>query len=115
MAKEKKQTSSSKPAKKSPRPQRLPGMEDAKIAELENKALDYADIRDERIKLSVQEGDLKKELLTLMKARKLEHYAHGSVTIDIVHESENVKVKVKAQSTEELSHEEAEDSATTVN
>ena len=82
--------------KKTPRPQTLPGMEDAAIEVLEEKALQYADVRDSRISLSQQEGELKGELLTLMKAQKREHYEHGNIVIDVVHEKENVKVKVKA-------------------
>jgi hypothetical protein len=96
-----------KPAKKTPRPQLLPGMEDNKIEALEEIALDYADVRDERIKLSQQEGELKGQLLQLMKAQKREHYQRGRIIIDIVHEEENVKVKVKSEAVdkEEPSHE----------
>lgn len=83
-------------------PQRLPGMEDPAVEALEEKALQYAQVRDERIGLSQKEGELKEVLLALMKAQERTHYHHGSITIDIVHEKENVKVKVKA-SEEELS------------
>lgn len=79
-------------------------MEDAAIQALEDKALEYAEIRDQRIALSGQEGELKKELLALMKANKRTHYQHNNILIDIVHEEENVKVKIKAAD-EEPSHE----------
>lgn len=92
MAKAKKKV----PVNKSPRQQPLTGMEDAKIDALEEIALDYADLRDQRIKLGQHEGELKKQLLALMKAQKREHYHRGTITIDIVHEKENLKVKVKA-------------------
>jgi hypothetical protein len=91
---------------KRPRQQRLPGTEDAAIEVLEEKALEYADVRDQRISLSGQEGELKQELLALMKANKREHYQRGNILIDIVHEEENVKVKIKSASAEdEPSHE----------
>lgn len=36
-----------------------------------------------------------------MKAQKKEHYHRGNIKIDIVHEKENVKVKMKTASEEE--------------
>ena len=95
-----------KPAKKSPRPQSLPGMEDNRIEALEEIALSYADVRDERIGFSQREVELKGQLLQLMKAQKREHYHRGTISIDIVHEKENVKVKVKTDEEDEPSHEE---------
>lgn len=82
--------------KKGPRSQPLPGMGDAKIEVLEDKALEYAEVRDSRISLSQKEVELKGQLLDLMKAQKREHYHRGAIKIDIVHEKENIKVKVKA-------------------
>ncbi len=41
-----------------------------------------------------------------MKAQKREHYHRDNIRIDIVHESENIKVKVKAGSEEGESEEE---------
>jgi hypothetical protein len=84
------------PAKKGPRQQSLEGIGDARIEVLEDKALQYAEVRDERIGLSQKEGELKGQLLDLMKAQKREHYQRGNIRIDIVHEKENIKVKVKA-------------------
>lgn len=91
--------------KKGPRQQQLPEMEDRKVQVLEDKAQEYAEVRDQRIGLSQQEGTLKSELLQLMKAQKREHYHRGPIVIDIVHEKENIKVKVKAGSDEEDSTE----------
>lgn len=87
--------------KSGPRQQRLPEMEDPKIQSLEDKALEYAEVRDQRISLSQKEGEFKGQLLQLMKAQKREHYHHGSIRIDIVHEKENIKVKVKAAGSED--------------
>jgi hypothetical protein len=96
--------------KKGPRPQSLPGMEDGKVEVLEDKALEYAEVRDQRISLSQQEGELKAELLGLMKAQKREHYVHENVEIHIVHEKENVKVKVKSAGSDDEESEDEEDS-----
>lgn len=90
-----------KEVKKGPRQQQLPEMEDRKIEALEDKALQYAEVRDERIGLSSKEVELKGNLLDLMKAQKREHYHRGAIKIDIVHEKENIKVKVKAADDED--------------
>ena len=87
--------------KKGPRQQRLPEMEDPKVEALEDQALRYAEVRDQRMSLSQQEIELKGQLLDLMKAQKREHYQRGPIKIDIVHEKENIKVKVKAGSGED--------------
>jgi hypothetical protein len=86
--------------RKKPRQTSLPGMENRKIAELQRTALDYADVRDQRMELSKQESDLKKELLGMMHTHKMEHYEYGNVIVDVVHEEETVKVKVKAENEE---------------
>ena len=90
-----------KEVKKGARQQQLPEMEDNKISVLEDLALSYAEVRDERMGLSKQEVELKGKLLDLMKAQKKEHYHRGNIKIDIVHEKENVKVKVKTGQEEE--------------
>jgi hypothetical protein len=81
-----------KKGKKNPR---LPGMEDAEIEELEEAAEEYADIRDQRQELTVEEVRLKKELLDLMHANKKTEYNHNGVSIKVVVESEKVKVRIK--------------------
>jgi cell shape-determining protein MreC len=73
---------------------RLPGMEDAEIEELENLAKQYARIRDKRQALTTQEVDLKDLLLKAMKKNKKTEYSHGKVTIKIVAEEETVKVRI---------------------
>jgi hypothetical protein len=94
---------------KGPRQQNLPEMEDRKIEVLEDLALQYAEVRDERIGLSSKEVELKDKLLDLMKAQKREHYHRGAIKIYIVHEKENVKVKVKAADDEDSEGGEAEE------
>ena len=71
-----------KEVKKGPRQQRLPEMEDSKISVLEDHALSYAEVRDERMGLSKREVELKGKLLDLMKAQKKEHYKRGNIKID---------------------------------
>ena len=92
-----KKKTAAKEVKKGARQQQLPEMEDNKIAVLEDHALSYAEVRDERMGLSKREVELKGKLLDLMKA----HYHRGNIKIDIVHESENIKVKVKKAAEDE--------------
>ena len=101
MATKKAANKAAKEVKKGPRQQRLPEMEDSKISVLEDNALSYAEVRDERMALSAKEVELKGKLLDLMKAQKKEHYKRGNIKIDIVHEKENVKVKIKAAAGDE--------------
>ena len=63
----KKKSASKKSAKETPakpKQSRLPGMEDSAIEELESLAEHYATIRDKRIALSKNEGELQDDLLT---------------------------------------------------
>ena len=75
--------------------QNLPGMEDRAIEALESAAIDYAEVRDERIALNAREVQLKGLLLGLMKQHKRERYENDAVSIRLVHEKETVKVKIK--------------------
>jgi hypothetical protein len=84
-----------KKSKKIPRQQVLAGIGDTKIAAIENAALDYAEIRDQRQELTTQEVDLKKKLLDLMHAKKLTEYKRNGISVKVVLEQENVKVRVK--------------------
>ena len=64
----------------------LPGMEDTKITEIENLALKYAGVRDERMVLTQEEGQLKKALLTAMKKAHKKTYKRHIVEVQIVME-----------------------------
>lgn len=81
--------------------QRLPGTEDAKIAELQTLAEDYADIRDERQGLTQKETGLKSKLITAMKKHKKKEYDFGGVHIELVVEKETVKVKIRSNGDDE--------------
>ena len=79
---------------------RLPGMEDAGIPEIEDAAYKYAKIRDRRISAGNQEKQQKDLLLALLKKHNKRNYEHNGVTIEIVVESESVKVRVKDEEEE---------------
>lgn len=89
-----------KPVKKSPRQEQLPGMEDRAIKAIDNAAGDYADVRDERQKLTAQEASLKTELLNLMHKFKKTHYKHGTVEITVKPEGEKITVRIKDENEE---------------
>lgn len=91
---------STKPKKSIPRQERLPGTE-GKFDDLHEAAIKYAEIRDERMRLNGEEVELKAELLKLMKKHKKETYSYMGVVIDVVHEEEDVKVKVKKPAEEQ--------------
>src|SRR6266478_6507847 len=80
-----------------PRQEVLPGVGDVKIAAIENAALDYAEIRDQRQELTTQEVDLKKKLLDLMHAKDLKEYKRNGISVKVILEQENVKVRVRAE------------------
>ena len=69
MATKKAEKKAAKEVKKGPRQQQLPEMEDNKISVLEDLALSYAEVRDERMGLSKQEVELKGKLLDLMNLK----------------------------------------------
>ena len=82
-------------SKSKPKQDRLPGTEDAAIQELEAAAEEYAETRDQRQALLVEEVEQKAAILALMTKYKREHYEHNGITIDLVPEDIKVKVKIK--------------------
>jgi len=76
-----------------PRQQQL--VEDRTIAELEDIAESYAEIRDRRIALNQEEADLKQQAMALMKKHKKKHYARDGIEITLEPGEETIKVKVK--------------------
>ena len=72
----------------------LPGIE-RKLKDLHDCALEYAEKRDARQALLAEEVDLKVKLLALMKKYKKETYEYNGVSIQVVHEEETVKVRIK--------------------
>ena len=86
-----------KEPKKIARQDRLPGMKDAKISALQNAALDYAEIRDQRQELTKQEVDLKTRVINLMHKHGKDTYDYQNVHIELVKEDETVKVRIKKQ------------------
>jgi hypothetical protein len=70
-------------------------MEDERLDQLHVLAEDYVVIRDRRIALNKEEKPLKDSLLSAMHAHGKTHYHHNGLIIDVVHESEKVKVKLQ--------------------
>lgn len=89
-----------KTRRKGPRQSALPGLEDRAISELQDAALSYAEVRDERMELTKQESDQKALVLAVMKKHGKTHYAHGNVIVDLVPEDVKVKVKILAEGEE---------------
>jgi hypothetical protein len=79
------------------KPQDLPGMEDRAIKPLQEAAMEYAEIRDQRISLNTQEAELKKRVRSLMHKHERTHYAYDGVDIELLPPDgeEQVKVRVK--------------------
>ena len=96
----KKKSVSEKP-KKIARQDDLPGMEDRTIKALEDAALDYAEIRDERQALTLREAELKTKLIDLMHQLKKTEYQKGNISISLVVEKEKVRVRVKKEESDE--------------
>lgn len=76
-----------------PRQQNL--IEDRAIKPLEDQAEDYADIRDRRMEAGKEEVTAKKRLLELMKKHGKEKYHRGGITVQVIHEKESVRVRVR--------------------
>jgi hypothetical protein len=109
-----KQSNNSKPklvAKKGPRQQSLPGLEDRAIAVLDDAALSYAEIRDQRMELTLQETQAKDKVSKLMHKRGKTKYQHGNILIELIPEGEKVKVRIKPEGEENESPAEEEISA----
>jgi len=78
----------------------LPGMEDREITELQELALEYAEARDKRMAIGIEEVELKKKLLSMMKRHHKKSYSYNGVEIEVVTEEETVKVRVRKKDEE---------------
>jgi hypothetical protein len=81
-------------ATRAPRSQDLPGMEDRNLADLEEVAIEYAQLRDERMALTKQEVALKARTLALMQKYSRTTYRREGLEIERVTPDETVKVRV---------------------
>jgi hypothetical protein len=79
----------------------LPGMEDRKLTDLHEKALEYAAVRDERMVLTKKESELKAELIPLMQKYGKDKYCIEGVEIELQPGEPSIKVKVTKDDTEE--------------
>jgi hypothetical protein len=101
MSTKKKQKSKPKPKtnhtqkhKKGPRQLPIPGTEDREIATLNDAALDYAELRDQRVAALAAEIQAKATLLDLMHSYKKTNYKYDNIFIEITPEGEKLKVKI---------------------
>ena len=94
----KKEAKAQKKSRRIPRQNPLPGMEDGKLQAIENAALDYAELRDERQALTVKEVELKQKLIDLMHKHEKTEYKRNGISVKLVVEQEGVKVRVKDES-----------------
>lgn len=93
--------SATKKAKKLPKQEQLPGVENAAIKEIEDAALEYAEGRDERMEATRVEVERKQKLIDAMHAAKKTEYKRGNISITLVTEKESVKVKIKDEAEED--------------
>ena len=82
--------------KRKPRAQRLPGMEDAGIQELENLANDMADSIEQKKELTAAEKVLNEQLVDCMKKHGKTVYSHRGIHINLS-STEKAKVVIKDQ------------------
>lgn len=80
--------------KAGPKQGRLPGMNDPKLADLEDAAYDYVEIRDRRMALMEQEVPAKARVLAAMHKHGKKTYRCDELEIQLVEEAENVKVRI---------------------
>jgi hypothetical protein len=80
--------------KRTPRAQRLPGMEDAAIRELETLAEDMADVISQKKELMASEKTLNENLVAAMKKHGKTVYSHHGITINLS-ATEKAKVVIK--------------------
>jgi hypothetical protein len=96
------------PQARRPRAAALPGLEDHAIKPLEDCAEAYANIRDERMALTIRERDLKVATLKLMRKYDKTIYRHAGVEIVLVTGEDDVKVKVKRAEDEDEDNDRAD-------
>lgn len=94
-----------------PRQQDLPGTEDRAIQPLEDIAASYADVRDRRIELNREEGELKAHALKLMHKFGKTIYRRDGIEIRIVPGEDDVKVRIKKPGDDDQGDDASEDGA----
>ena len=81
-------------AKPAPRERTLPGMEDRANKVLEGIAIEYAEIRDQRMALNKDEATLKQRALGELKRLGRQGYHRNGIDISIVPGEETLRVRV---------------------
>jgi hypothetical protein len=95
MATKKKAVPEKKAKKKLPRQDALPGMNDAKLSAIESLALDYVELRDERMEIGKREVEIKELLIAAMHKAGKSEYKRAGISVKLIVEEEGVKVRVK--------------------
>lgn len=80
---------------RTPSDRTLPGLEDRAIRELEDIGSVYADIRDQRIRLSREEGSLKDTAKKVMHKHNKTVYRSKTIEIVLTAGEEDIKVKIR--------------------
>lgn len=73
-------------------------IEDREIKPLEDLAEEYADVRDRRMALNLEEAGLKGKAIKLMKKLERTHYKYNGVEIDVLEGEESIRVRVTKDS-----------------
>ena len=89
------------PRRGRPRQPDLPGTEDRRLQPLDDLAAAYAEVRDRRIDLTREEGELKARAIALMHQFQKTIYKHDGIEIRLVPGAEDVKVKVRKATADE--------------
>lgn len=73
--------------------QRLPGLEDARIEELETLAEDYKKWQKKRMSALAKEVEIKDKIMGVLKGQKKKHYRYEDLEIEIIATKEKLKIK----------------------
>jgi len=80
-----------------PRQGNLPGTTDRRIAPLERAARKYAELKEERLRLKREDVLQRAALLKLMKEHHKQVYERPGLSVEVVAETENVRVRLRAE------------------
>jgi hypothetical protein len=84
---------SARPSRVTPRAQDLPGIVGA-IPALERVAAAYADVRDRRLALAVDEARLKQQAITLLKQHNKTVYRRNGIELTLIPGEDTIRLRV---------------------
>lgn len=85
----------------SPKQPDLPGMENRKIADLQEAAEKLLHISDQKKQLAAKEKEAGLELIKIMRRHKREHYRYKGIVVTIIEGNDKVQVRETAEETDE--------------